>query len=359
MSTTSARRSATRRPTQADVARVAGVSQTTVSLVLNDDASNHGRVSEAARNRVLSAIELTGYTVNPLARGLVGASTSIVGVRTYESVFPTSAGNFYFPFLEGLESEAQRAGVDLLLFTSMTSTGDDAANGSGTGRLRIADGCVLLGRHARAHDIAPLVRSGFPFAFVGRRESDSGPVPYAAADYDRATREAVERLLELGHERIALVTDYLGHESVEDRELGYRGAMAGAGHPAVMFDLEHSTASDVVAQMIHRGMTAAVATAGAAEELRDAVLARGLTIPRDLSIARLGDPEGRSDPRVEWSGFLIPRFEMGAEALRIVIRQLAGVDDDEAALQTRLPCAMVQGATTGPAPAGTRREGAA
>lgn len=337
---------------------MAGVSQTTVSLVLNDSVINRTRVSGPARERVLRAIELTGYTVNPLARGLVGASTSVIGVHTYESVFPSSAGNFYFPFLEGLESEAQRAGVDLLLFTSMTSTKDGVSRGAGTGRLRMADGCVLIGRHSRAEDISQLVRGGFPFAFVGRRESDSGPVPYAAADYERATRDVVERLLGLGHDRIALVTDYVGHESVEDRELGYRGAMAAAGAPAVMFDLERSTATEVVAQLQARGFTAVVTTADAAEGIRTAALRSGLSVPADLSIARLGDPEGRTDPHVAWSGFLIPRFEMGAEALRIVTRQLDGSDADQASLQTKLPCATAEGETVGPAPARNRRQGA-
>src|SRR5262245_48484111 len=106
-----------RRPTQADIARLAGVSQATVSVVLNGRDSDV-RISPATRERVLTVIREWGYVANPSARSLAGGRNRIIGVHTFEPVFPTTSVDFYFPFLLGMEQEAADLGYDLLLFTS-------------------------------------------------------------------------------------------------------------------------------------------------------------------------------------------------------------------------------------------------
>ncbi|WP_447925704.1 LacI family DNA-binding transcriptional regulator [Georgenia muralis] len=335
----------TRRATQADVARLAGVSQTTVSMVLTGTGTAQRRVSDEVRERVLRAIEVTGYAANPFAQRLAGGRTSIIGVYTYESVFPHSAGDFYHPFLEGVENEAERAGVDLLMFTSLSGAeGRRLQASGGLGRLHVADGCVLLGRHSHTEDLAELLKQDFPFSFVGRREAPGGKVPYAGAAYDLATQQVVENLLVLGHRRIVLISEYTDHESVKDRARGYRRAMARAGLQPVTFDEPDLGSGELLDALRHAGVTAALASSDLAAPLRRAALARGLDVPGDLSIARLGDPEHPDTEDVDWSGFLIPRQEMGAEALRVVLRQLTPIEGDED-LQVLIPCAVVPGTT--------------
>lgn len=333
---------------------MAGVSQTTVSLVLNGTGSRQRRVGEEVANRVLRAIEVTGYAANPVAQSLAGGRSSIVGVYTYEPVFPASAGNFYHPFLEGMETEAQRLGIDLLLFTSMGEGETGLVSGTRLRRLQVADGCVLLGRHSRPEDLDELLRQDFPFAFVGRRAAHRGTVPFAAAAYADATEAVVRRLLDLGHRRVALVNGFTGHESVEDRARGYRRAMASAGRQPVTFDLGDNPVGDLVDALLASDMTAAVVSADLAAPLRLAALDRGLEVPGDLSIARLGDPETPEPVPVDWTGFLIPRREMGVRALQIVMGQLTPGDDTE--LQTYIPCTLVDGTTVAPPhPAAGRR----
>lgn len=334
---------------------MAGVSQTTVSLVLNGTGAAQRRVGEEVRERVLHAIANLGYAVNPVAQSLAGGRTSIIGVYTYEPVFPHDVGNFYYPFLEGMEDEAQQLGVDLLLFTSVAQPNRSLARSVGVNRLRVADGCVLLGRHSYPEDLEELLRQDYPFAFVGRREANEGRVPFAGAAYDVATQNVVEYLLELGHRRIAFVNGFSGHESVEDRAQGYRSAMTAAGLQPVTFDRAGRAPGDLVDALLASGMTAAAVTSDLAGELRLAALQQGRTVPGDLSLARLGDPETPDPTDVEWTGFLIPRMEMGAEALRIVMRQLGSDGDDE--LETLIPCAFVHGATAAhvDSPSGGRR----
>lgn len=341
-----------RRATQADVARLAQVSQTTVSMVLTGTGAAQRRVSGAVRERVLRAIEETGYAANPVAQRLAGGRTSIIGVYTYEAVFPVVAGDFYHPFLEGVEQAAEDAGVDLLMFTSLASkAGRGLTASGGVGRLRVADGCILVGRHSYPEDLADLLRRDFPFVFIGRRESAAGVVPYAGAGYAAATQEAVDQLIALGHRRIAALIESTEHESMRDRLEGYRTAVSRAGLEAISFEDPDPNSTELIDALEAAGITAAVAAPDLAAPLRRAALGRGWSIPGDLSIVRLGDPERPEQiDGIDWTGFLTPRREMGAEALRLLLRQLADspeslTQDD---LQLHLPCIPHQGATVAP-----------
>ncbi|WP_162795329.1 LacI family DNA-binding transcriptional regulator, partial [Nonomuraea lactucae] len=185
--------SSSRRLTQQDIARMAGVSQTTVSLVLNNRAEGEIRISPETRERVLQVIRETGYVADPAARRLAERRNRILGVFTYEAVFPAESADFYHPFLVGIEECAEEAGCDLLLFTGATASGERRRIFSAESRVRLADGCVLLGRTVDRGDLARLLAEGVPFVSVGRRDDAGAPVPYVGADYPPAVRALVER----------------------------------------------------------------------------------------------------------------------------------------------------------------------
>lgn len=343
-----------RRVTQADVARLAGVSQATVSHVLGGENTSRARVSESTRQEVLNAIRVTGYSVNAAAQRLAGGRNRIIGVFTYEPVFPRDTNDFYHPFLLGLEREAESMGCDLLMFTSApTHNGRRSLLADGAHRLGVADGCVLLGRHDDKQELAELFTKGFPFAFVGRRESEAGPIPYAAADYTSATRNLVDHLLGLGHQRVAYLGDLGGDEFSRDRLDGYREAMRVADRRPVMLDGTTYTPAEALDMLRHNDVTAAVvAPTGLISDLHRLALERGLRIPGDLSLAQLGDPERSAPDDPEWTSFKIPREEMGALALHVLDAVITGQVDpaDPATMQRTLPCTLVPGTTSGPPP---------
>src|SRR5690349_6465576 len=88
-----------KRITQKDIAKMSGVSQATVSLVLNGRADADVRIAPETRERVLEAIRSTGYVADPIARWLADRHNRILGVFTDEAVF---TGAFYHPFLLGI-----------------------------------------------------------------------------------------------------------------------------------------------------------------------------------------------------------------------------------------------------------------
>ncbi|WP_433887584.1 LacI family DNA-binding transcriptional regulator [Streptomyces sp. CA-111067] len=333
-----------RRPTQTEIARIAGVSQATVSLVLN---GRDDELSEATRQRVREVLQRVGYVANPVARVLAGGQNRILGIHTFEQVFPLHSGDFYFPFLLGVEEEAERQGYDLLMFTS--AGGSRRVFSGGATRLELADGSLLLGRRPDLEEIGRLAEMEYPFVYIGHRDLPGRGISYVAADYATATAEATRRLLEAGHRRIAYVRygESVGQPGI-DRLEGFRAVareerLTSAASP--LWNVDGPADVEGLLDDVRESHTTAllVEQQQLAELLRAACRSRGLRIPDDLSIAVLGDSIGAQRPDPGWSGFHVPRREMGASATRLLIAQLRG---DVAAPAVRsIPCRTVDGST--------------
>lgn len=324
-----------------------------VSLVLN--GSDSVRVTPQTRDRVERALRATGYTVDIMGRRLRGKRNQILGVFTYESVFPSGTADFYGPFLAGIEEEAEALGFDLLLFTSPgRRQGRRSVYESGVNRLGLADGCVLLGRHTDREELARLLKERFPFVFIGRRESPAGLVSYVGADYATATGTLYERLWHQGHRRIALVGLADESEASVDRRSGFlAAARRHRKRPPVITDADPRVVFDLIAGQRMTGLL--VETTAMADALRAVAMDRGLRIPADLSMGVLGDTDPtqqglRPVPRSDtlWSMFHIPRRDMGARAVTMLVDKLRGDPSHPERTQILLPCDVVDGTTIGP-----------
>ena len=195
-----------RQPSQRDIARIAGVSQAAVSMVLNGKADTH-QLAKATQERIRETIDLLGYVPNINGRSLRGGRNGLIGVHTYQAVFPVAPDDYFHEFLVGIEGAAVRAGQDLVLFASTErSDGTRRIFGDGGNRLRLADGAVILGVEPDAEDLKKLEAEGYPFVFLGRRDVVSASVPYITADYAGAVREIILQLATVGHRRVS----YLG-----------------------------------------------------------------------------------------------------------------------------------------------------
>jgi LacI family transcriptional regulator len=328
-----------RRVTQQDIARMTGVSQATVSLVLNGRDDAEVRIAPETRERVLQAIRSTGYVADPIARRLAARHNRILGVFTYESVFPAGLGDFYHPFLVGIEECAERIGCDLLLFTSAPVVDGRRRIFHQDNRLRLADGCILLGQWLDPAELARLIGEGQPFVSVGRRDDAGGPVPYVGADYPAATAAQVRAAVAQRHTRLVYVGQGAGPESHADRMRGFTAAVAAAGA-----DGRHLTAGADTLDII----IAEKRTCVFVEEFADGVVlareaeARGLRVPADLSFVALGDPTRPAATDIDFTGFRIPRREMGWQAVEVLSELLEGGGGRR---QRLLPCEPVAGAT--------------
>jgi len=330
-----------RRLTQRDIARLAGVSQATVSLVLNGASGAVSRIPEETRNRVQNVIRETGYVADPIARRMVKGLNRILGVFTYEPAFPSEQADFFAPFLFGIEEAAQALGYDLLL---LTGAGRQRKIFGENVRLRLADGCIVLGRKFDNTELARLVAGDFPFVAVGRRDDTGGPVPYVGGDYAHATSALVERTKALGHSRIAYVGLNEGAESSADRWYGFSRAIGEAELVTSIFDVDRPAGETLDV------LTGAGASCVFFTELADAVRVeqvareRGLSVPGDLSIVVLGNHIRAQEPGRRFTSFAIPREAMARAATEMLVRR---VEHNAPVEQLLLPCEPVEGDTLG------------
>jgi DNA-binding LacI/PurR family transcriptional regulator len=333
-----------RAPRQADIAAAAGVSQTTVSLVLSGNTEGL-RLAESTRQRVLKAAERLGYVPDPVATRLAQARNHMIGVYTFASAFPTAVDGFYYPILAGIEEEASALGQDLILFTGTGGLDARADDKTAIRRTRIADGCLFFGRHVPEEPIDWLLGGGFPIVYVGRRDELDGRIPFVGVDYVAASAAIVDRLVAAGHREIRYLRSTDDALSSSDREQGVRTAAAAAG--LVAGDLVVRAVDAEVDGLVQRwrseGVTAIVVEETDTGSLSAALLTavRDLRVPEELSIAVLGQP--KDHPEV--SGFEVPRRELGRQAVRLLVQQITSSGSPE---QLLLDCLPVPGVTIGP-----------
>jgi len=335
------------RLTQKDIARLAGVSQATVSLVLNGTNEDTRRIPVQTRERIQQVIVQTGYVADPIARRMVNARNNILGVFTYEPAFPSEQADFFAPFLFGIEQAAHEHGYDLLLMTAAGRTKDghkrifDESN-----RLRLSDGCIVLGQRFNRDELARLVSGDFPFVAIGRRAEAGGAVPYVGADYVSAVDTLVRLAGRYGHHDFGYVGPKIGAESVSDRWTGFQRGIGECGELVCHVTRDGGDPLETLRVVTGSGATAVFFTELAdAIPFRRAALAEGLSVPGDLSIVVLGSHIRPGHTGTHFTSYAIPREEMGRKATLSLISRLEGKAGIE---QTLLECQTIEGETLGP-----------
>ncbi|GAB3762219.1 LacI family DNA-binding transcriptional regulator [Microlunatus parietis] len=350
-------RTGPRRVSQADVARHAGVSPGIVSSVINGRDYGSIRVSDATRARVMESVRELGYVPDIAARNLAGGSSRLIGVFTYEALFPLGSQSFYHDFLVGIEEAADEAEYHLLLVTGAKN--EDRRRSiyaGGVNHLRLADGGLLLGTNEQTDEIVRLAGEGYPFVFVGERSFPGVELSYVAGDYVGGTAALVGRAVELGHRRIAMA-QLQPDEPIPGRQTGFRTGreqygLAAEDAPLLPVSLGPTpgrlSLDDFLAEIVRRDITAVILeNNGFVEPFRAAARERGLDIPADLSLIALGGTQFRPE-NAGLTELRIPRYEMGAEAVRLLLRLMA--DPSGGPLRTRLSCGILEGETLAPPP---------
>ncbi|WP_440105460.1 LacI family DNA-binding transcriptional regulator [Streptosporangium sp. H16] len=316
----------TRAPRQSDIARLAGVTQSTVSLVLNGRAAAES-IPQATQDRVHAAVKELQYVPNVAATSLRGGRNGLIGVHTFEPVFPVASDDYYHPFLVGIEEQAVELKVDLVLFAS--TQGDDGIRriyANGANRLRLADGAVMLGMEQNEEELVRLASEQYPFVFIGRRDGASAQLPYVAPDYHQALALVLEPLAEAGHRRIAYLGETARRNPQEARHESFRAHVArlglGSGDP--LFIAPDELNAEVFHGILREGSTALlIENHGSATILAAIAQAAGLDIPRDLSVVVL-DTVPDVSPAHTWSQIRVPRRALGRRAISVLMELLDG-----------------------------------
>lgn len=280
-----------RRVTSREVAARAGVSRTTVSMVMNDpDVPSIGAETRA---RVLEAAAQLGYTPNSAARVLVSGRTDTVGLVLSEPKLLTIDG-FVPQLVLGISRVVEEYGYRML-FETVRDSSRSGAYLELVGGKRI-DGLVVLNPPVEDGGLGRLIETGFPVVLVG---TIGHPREHSVNFHTgAAVRQLIAHLISLGHRDIAHVTvSPPGPIATQARLTSFRRAMKEAGlsvHEDLIAYGEYSAESgQVAAERLLQGerrFTALFAgndtiALGAMKALRK----RGLRIPEDVAVVGFDD----------------------------------------------------------------------
>lgn len=324
--------------TSIDVAKAAGVSQTTVSRIL----SGYPGVSEQVRLRVEAAIEQLGYRPNLSARSLVTSRTHTIGV-----VLGDPRNSYYAELLHTISDVLGRAGYRTLILSGRAETAEDLA---ATLRETNVDAVILTTTLLSPDEEGRIVSLGLPSVTM----SADAPIGAAtiAPDNREGGRIAGRHLVTLGHRRIGVIAGPLGAASVRDRHDGFLEELSVAG---VAFDddlleiadLDYTRAFEAAARLLSRAdMPTAIFCHN------DLVAFAALNAARSLDVAVPGDVSviGFDDVAMSsWESFDLttvrqPIRDMARGAADMVLSLLNDPGQERA--HVTLPCTLVERSTT-------------
>lgn len=217
---------ARRRVTARDVAKRAGVSQTTVSFVLNDVAE--ANITEETRQRVMAAARALHYVPDAAAQALARRRTQVIGLVFSRSYQHLSSHAFLLQIMEGLMTVVRQHDLRLLL-DSVDGQKDENAY-LNLARAKSIDGLILIEPRSDDAELPVLVEEAFPVVLIGNRPD----MDICSVDVDNhaGARVAVEHLVSLGHTRIGCITNApVLYTVADERLMGYQDALKAAGIP--------------------------------------------------------------------------------------------------------------------------------
>ena len=310
-----------RRPTIQDVAKKAGMSLSTVSLVINDC----GRVSEETRKKVLRIVAELGYHATRTARGLASQTSGNIGFILTENHF-SQAEPFYTRIFLGTEFEARNHNFYVLL-TTVKERFSERETIPRFVLERNVDGIIVAGK-INEKLIQYIESAGLPAVLVDfqlKRKRMSAIL----IDNHTGGVLATNHLLELGHRKIAFIGGDLGHPSIGERFRAYKETLSEHGIPfdASMASVrEKDTRMDdgyrAAEKLLSR--TPRVSAVFAANDamaigcLRYAKQ-KGLRIPEDLAIVGFDDIELASHVEPRLTTIRVPKEEMGKMAVQHLV----------------------------------------
>jgi LacI family transcriptional regulator len=215
--------SGSRMPTIQDVAKQAGVSHSTVSRVLNDNATTIS-ISAETRQKILQAVEELGYQPNMIARSLRTQRSQMIAVMIGDI-----SNAFYHPIVRAVQDIAGQHHYDVLIFNSDHLCEHEQQFLDAMLR-RPVDGIIMASHCLTTDDLDKFIkRSRTPIVALGAQVKHP-LIDVVGGTSEPATYEAVKWLIHnKGHQRIGFMSTLAGMPPGPSRYQGYRRAMSEAG----------------------------------------------------------------------------------------------------------------------------------
>lgn len=335
--------------TRADVARMAGVSESTVSYALTGVRP----ISEDTRVRIEEAMEALGYVPNAMAQALASKKSGLLAL-----LFPVGERGFGetdFEYVEAATEAAAEDGYQLLLWPNAV---EDTASLQKIVAQGLVEGVLLMEVRSQDPRVEVLEASGTPFCLIGRTE-DPHNLTYVDADFSQWGQMALHHLLDLGHTNVGVISmrgDLL--------EAGYgpgvrteRPLLEAASRLGMTVTIKHAKATIRAGREAFEGLLVEqpdlTAVIGFNEPgfigALEVAAARGIRIPEDLSVLSFGISDIAANMTVPAQTTVgVDGRELGRMAAQYLIARLNG--DRKSVLQHLTQAQFYDRGSTGTAP---------
>ncbi len=330
------------------IAKLAGVSKSTVSRVMNNDP----HVSSRTRAKVQAVIDAEQYQLNPAARALASRQTRILGVVISNNIGVLFDTSFYFPtILRGISSATHDRDYAMLLMIGDDNE-DDIRFTRRIVNNQIMDGIVLVSPAIGHPLIEELITEDIPFVSADRIP-DHDDVNFVTVENIESSKVAVTHLIKQGRRRIAMIAGDSHIIDSLDRIEGYKLALQDANIPfdpdlVVNSRYSYQASYDVIQKLLHDnvdfdGVYASQSTiaTGAVNSLFDA----GINIPDEVALISFDDLADAMNPQIAISTMRQPVFEKGYQLATTLIDIVEGKNTPP--IQHFLPTELVIRATCG------------
>lgn len=309
-----------------DVAKLAGVSISTVSRVINSSKP----VSPEVKKKVLEVIEEIGYKPNEIARTLVTKKSFLIGV-----IVTNLSNSFVTEMVRGIEEIGKMYNYDILLCSTY---GDKEAEYKYMQLLnrKQVEGIILISEVLNEGVKRQIKQYDIPFVFLSRDSYESEYSTVSIDNYD-ASYEMTNYLISLGHRNIAYVTNEKETKSMEKFRLeGYKKAISeNENMKELVFYSEGKKVEQgyEVARDVLNCDEKITAVFCSRDELAIGVINyfydNGVNVPENISVAGFGDIPMASIFRPKLTTIREPFYDIGAVAIRKIIKELKGEKTNE------------------------------
>ncbi|MBI5670879.1 MAG: LacI family DNA-binding transcriptional regulator [Chloroflexi bacterium] len=312
-----------------DIARLSGVSRSTVSRVIN----NHPNVREATKEKVMRVIREQNFHPNPVARMLATQRAQIIGIvvsQTATTFFNDTSS--YFPtIIQGIADTTNERNYGTLLWLN---NGSDSENEENFYRRiihnRLMDGVIVISGSSSRILVDHLAETNIPFVCIERPHGVADRTTYVSINNVEGAKQAIRHLVSLGRRRIGVVMGPPENTDATDRLAGYYEAMQEAGlevDPAWVFVGQFTTETGLQGARALLSQRVDAIFAGSdqiAIGLLQAFHEEGVRVPEDVAIVGFDDLPSAVEVTPQLTTVHHPIREKGAVATRLLLEQIEG-----------------------------------
>lgn len=322
-----------------DVAKLAGVSISTVSRVIN----NSKPVSPEVRRRVIDAIDELEYKPNQVARSLVTRKSNLIGIIL------TDIGNSYIAqMIRGIEEVGRMYNYDIILSSSYGDPNREMELAELL-RSKQVEGIIFISETAN-RDVIDTIR-GFkiPSVYLNKYYRDES-FPSVSIDNFEGAYRMTDYLQKLGHEKILYITANENDvNSIENQKIeGYKKSVGKKEQGEFILSIEgfgidsgYNAGNDVLKLIRESGITGIFCSQDEiAIGLINFCYDNNIKVPEDISICGYGDTKMTSIYRPKLTTVKEPYYDIGAVAIRRIIKEIDGEEPEEK--NTYLPIHIVE-----------------